>query len=399
MHGGSRSAPEPSSSSVDVRRPLLNISVFGSFGYGNVGDELVPSCIEGLSAECGIPLRVLPVSRFRSGKLDGVVYLGTEDGDALRAALGSKVLLCGGGIVEPQDFSCLNQLVTAGKRMGGVDFLPFAISTDHAVRYSRRHSVGIKRALGHLPEIYVRDDLSNAALQRLLPGQTVTTVGDIALWLRAEEPPRDVFRPTDAPSIAVTLGDQWTSDDFISYIANEIARASRRLDLAVDLIPISNTVGKDVELHARLQECLRERHGVKARLSLFAGAAILNPAWIAYAYAKSAVVVGMRLHACVMAYSQRTPFVAIAYHPKVAGFCKTIAWSDFVLPDRLPKQQDDGSYGYRFETLALQSNDVADRLEAVLAMSDFSALDFYRRRQRTLWPAVVDWLMETGARP
>lgn len=394
MRQGSDVWLEPGASSLGgVGADISTVTVFGSFGYGNVGDELVPSCVERLSAESGYPIRARPVTRFRSGKLDGIIYLQPED-KALASALAGKVILCGGGIIEPRDMSCLNQLVLAGRRVGGARFMPFAISTDHSVRYSWRQSRGIRRALGHLPEVYVRDDLSNEALQKLLPGQTVTTVGDIALWLRAEEPPADLFRPLDTPSIAVTLGDRWTSDDFISYMADEIARASRQLDMSIDLIPISNTVGPDVEIHTRLQECLRERHGVEARLSLFSGAAILKPGWIAYAYASSAVVVGMRLHACVMAYSQRTPFVAIAYHPKVAGFCKTIAWSDFVLPARLPKQQDDGSYGYRFETLALKRNDLAERIEAALEAPDFSALDFYRRRQRTLWPSIADWLTE-----
>lgn len=370
------------------------ISVFGSFGYGNVGDELVPECIENLSLECGLSITVRPISRFRSGELDGIVYLRPEDEAEVHEALLRKVLLCGGGIVEPRQMSCLNQLVLAGKVRGGAQFMPFAISTDASIGYTWRQTRSIRRALAHLPEIFVRDDLSNEALQAILPGQSVTTVGDIALWLRSEVPPTNVYRPLDSPYLAITLGDRWTSDNAIDYISAEVAQAARYLNLRVDLIPISKTVGVDVEVHRRLQVCLRERHGIDSRLSLFSSSRALRPGWVAYAYANAAVVVGMRLHACVMAYSQRTPFVAVAYHPKVAGFCKTVAWSEHVVPFRLPPRQDDGTYGYRFETLALRGGELAERVEAAMEFRDFSGLDFYRLRQQTLWPGVAKWLTE-----
>lgn len=369
-----------------------SVPVFGSFGFGNVGDELVPDCISRLSLENGVTLRMQPVSRFRSGKLNGVLYLRPEDEARLGDVFRRRMLLCGGGIIEPRAKSCLNRLLDTSRRLGGVEFMPFAISVDHSTTYSLRQKYRIRRALGHLPEIFVRDDLSNEALRALLPGTPITTVGDIALWLSAEAPPRDLYTALEKPYLAITLGDQWVSDKFVSYVAGEVAQASRRLGLAVDIIPISNTVGVDVALHRRLQACLRERHGIEARLSLFAGADILEPRWVAHAYANASVVVGMRLHACILAYAQRTPFVALAYHPKVAGFCRTVGWNEFVLPRKLPRKQDEGVYGYHFDTVNLQEGELVEAIEAAKEFNDFSALDFYRLRQRTAWRSVLDWL-------
>lgn len=370
------------------------VPVFGSFGFGNVGDELVPTCLARLSLACGVPLTTQPISRFGSGKLDGVLYLRAEDEPHLRGAFQKKIILCGGGIIEPREKSCLNRLVETGRRLGGAEFMPFAISTDHATSYSWKQRRRIRRALAHLSEVFVRDDLSNEALRRILPGTPITTVGDIALWLSAEEPPTGVYRNPDRPYLAVTLGDRWASDAFISFMAGELARTVDRLGLTIDIIPISNTVGVDVDIHRRLQTCLHERHGIEARLSLFAGAEVLKPGWIAHAYANAAVVVGMRLHACVMAYSQRTPFVALAYHPKVAGFCKTVGWTNFVLPRRLPERQDEGEYGYRFETINLADGELVEKITAAIRFGDFSALDYYRHRQKMIWPSVLEWLSE-----
>jgi polysaccharide pyruvyl transferase WcaK-like protein len=84
----------------------------------------------------------------------------------------------------------------------------------------------------------------------------------------------------------------------------------------------------------------------------------IDPRTVSAVYGRAKLVVGMRLHACVMAYGRRTPFVAIAYHPKLHGFAATVGASDFVLP-RQARPQAAKIYGYRFEDTGIDGEQLA----------------------------------------
>jgi polysaccharide pyruvyl transferase WcaK-like protein len=47
--------------------------------------------------------------------------------------------------------------------------------------------------------------------------------------------------------------------------------------------------------------------------------------------ASSSIVVGERLHACVLAAAADKPFVAIEYRPKVRDFSESVAMDDYVI--------------------------------------------------------------------
>lgn len=116
-------------------------------------------------------------------------------------------------------------------------------------------------------------------------------------------------------------------------------------------------------------------------ICLFGQEPVLRPGWVANVYGRAELVIASRLHGCVMAYSQRTPFVGIGYHHKVLGFARTVGWEDAVVPRAMPEMQSRDTYGFTVADLSWQQGALVAAADGALARPDFSALDFYRMKQ------------------
>lgn len=303
-----------------------------------------------------------------------------EDPAALWAqkVISDPVFLVGGGIIEPRKQSCLNRLVELRRATHPFRIQPFAISCEPGVRFGFRERRRLRAALAHLPQILVRDEVSQAALEPLID-RPVRVVGDIVLWL--EPGPLPAMPPLPERYIAVSLADVWTDRGFFDWLAADLAETARRIGAHVLLVPISNAVGRDVEQHRALADDIRENHGVPAQLCDFDGARFPKAQWIASVYQRAALVVASRLHGCVMAYAQKTPFVGIGYHPKLLGFARTVGWEAALLPRHIPARQSSGSYGFAFADIEFRPGDLIAAAENAMACDEFSARDFYRMKQ------------------
>ena len=92
----------------------------------------------------------------------------------------------------------------------------------------------------------------------------------------------------------------------------------------------------------------------------------LDPRQVAAILRAAELTVGMRLHACVIAYAQRCPFLGLAYHPKIAAFTSTVGCGRSLLPRNPPPQQTKSAYGYSFAASGLlEMNLEAAALEAI----------------------------------
>jgi polysaccharide pyruvyl transferase WcaK-like protein len=292
------------------------------------------------------------------------------------------MVLCGGGIVEPKWNACALRLHGLRKTYPELQPRAFAISTDHSVRYPFRIRRALRAAFDHLDEVFVRDEYSREALAELLPRQRVTTVGDIVLNLPAGALPATVAAALPPRYLCLTLADVWTDHAFLDWAAHEAAALGTALDAAVVLAPISTLRGEDLALHAAVAERIRQIPGAPPVIEVFAQKAPIDPGAVAALYRGSALNVSMRLHGCVISYAQRTPFVALSYHPKLQGFAETVGWSDFVLPAQFPKTQSKGVYGYAFRDLNLPQGALVETGLAAADCTEFSGLDYFRMRQR-----------------
>lgn len=272
MYGQTEASPRIADMASASNCPTM---LFGSFGYGNIGDEAVPSAFGRMACAAGEDLTVLPVSRFAKAPMPDIVYMG----DAVRmdrsSLSGRTVFLSGGGIVEPHSNSCLNRLAELRRQTAPFDIQPFAISCEPGVTFGFRERRRLRRLLRGLPEVLVRDEVSQRALESIFQDVPVRVIGDIVLWLEGEALPGQYARDLPERYIAVSLASIWDDEAFFSWVAAELAQISRRLDATILLVPISNAVGDDVAQHRRLCRILDQDFG--ARAQLFDSTAILFP--------------------------------------------------------------------------------------------------------------------------
>lgn len=370
--------------------PGTPLTVFGSFGFGNLGDELVPDCFRHLVRAAGRDADIRSMSRFaKIPPGPSAAFPGDEPPADLA---GRTLVLAGGGIIEPRAMSCMNRAFSLAGRVLGLRVAAHAISVEPGVRFSWRQRRALAGQLRSMGRIMVRDSLSAEVLGTLVPGQPVRVIGDIALWLQPEEVPAELVRHLPGKAIPVILADVWETDDFLDWMATDLADLARNLDAALLMLPISGEFGNDLALHARLRDRLaRVAPDVEVafpaeQLPL----AVFTPGVVGTLLQQAPLVVSMRLHGCVMSYAVGTPFVGLAYHPKLQGFAQTVGWPRALVPRRLPHQQSAGAYGYRFSDLAIGRGDLSAAAAAVIDDADFSARAYFRRLQVT----ALDELLE-----
>ena len=351
--------------------------VFGSFGFGNVGDEAVPEAFGAMAKAAGYSADVQALTRFENGLMDGVIY--RDDAVLFLHDFSRRdVFLVGGGIFEPGENACFNRLYDIHKTARNFDIMPFAVSVEPGVRFSWRDKRRMIHTLNSLETVCVRDELSANVLSGLVPNANIETIGDIVLWLEPKTIPPEVNIPERY--IVVSLASTWTDNGYYNWIVEELSALSNQHDVEIVLLPISFLVGDDIEQHTKiLNRLLDER--VRASLLDFSGIPHFENGWIAEIYRNSELVVSSRLHGCVISYAQGTPFVALGYHPKLKGFCKTVLSESSLLPKTLPDQQDRNAYGFDFESLNLKRGQLVERASHVMGGADFSAKEYYKRKQ------------------
>lgn len=356
------------------------IAVFGSFGYGNIGDEAVPVAFGRMARAAGLDRAILPLSRFAKAPMPGVLY--RADAARLRAELQPEdtVFLVGGGIIEPGPNSCLNRAAEVRRATSPFPILPFAVSVEPGVRFGFAERHRLRRLLRELPELLVRDEQSQTVLSRLIDDIPIRVIGDIALWLEPDALPAPWADMLPERYIAVTLADTWKDAGFFEWLARDLARVARDQQASVVLLPISTAVGDDIALHTALCQRLTEL-ATPAQLLAFEGCPFPAPGWIAEVYRRAELVISARLHGCVIAYAQKTPFVGIGYHPKLEGFARTVGWEAMIVPRDLPRRQSPGAYGFALSDLTFQDGMLSAASRAAMAHGDFSAREFFRMKQ------------------
>jgi polysaccharide pyruvyl transferase WcaK-like protein len=357
------------------------LTVCGSFGFGNAGDEAVPLACQDLAKACGIPLDVAVLGRFAKPAMPEVIGIGNADQSRRERLRGQPLLMIGGGVIEPAE---------AGVIWRCADFLPpfsapaglFAVNVEANVRYGWLQRFRLRRLLSRMSLVAVRDELSGRTLRALAPKIPVEVVGDSILWMEpaAELPPE---ARAAGRFIAVCLAPRWANDPaWYAWIGRELADLANSLDAGLLFVPFSVMADDDRPEHDRVRQAVAAADPkLVCRISMIERE--LPPRQLARVLGEAQLAVSMRLHGCVMAYAARTPFVALAYHPKLTGFTETVGWERFVLPRRFPAAQSAGHYGFSFADLDWSDAGLAAAGREAVAFADFSRLEPLRERLRT----------------
>lgn len=358
-----------------------HLILFGSFGFGNIGDELVPECFRRLLKAAGRDRHVEVISRFQ----------GTQVGEAASfpapttevSTTSGTVVLAGGGVIEPRSISCMNRAFRLRAQNPGLRVTTHAISVEPGVRFSWGQRCELERQLRHIQRPVVRDVLSAEILMRLTPKYPVRVVGDIALWMEPEPLPLQLEKILPKRCIAVILGDCWDTEDFLNWLASDLQHLANQMDAGILLIPFSGVFGTDFQINSRILDILRSKDPNLCVISLLdhLGFDCLTPGLAAELLSRCQLTISTRLHGCVVSYAVGTPFLALAYHPKLRGFVETVGHNYALVPDQLPDRQNPKAYGYAFADLGIHSGMLSRRAEVAFNEADFSATAYFRQLQ------------------
>jgi len=355
------------------------ITVCGSFGFGNTGDEAIILAYTDILNKVGVDRGIDALSRYKTTDIEKVI--GTSQDERIDEIRKQPIVVSGGGIVESNDLGTVLRCseFISKKFTKNIGFI--GISVEPGVDYGWNIKRKILKTLRQstLPAIYTRDLFSEVILRKMYPDLVIKTTGDLVLWMIADE-----YKPKDFPSyiaddyIVISFSNCWGDDSqWYTWITKELISIANDLGVSLLFVPMSSKFDDDRVEHRVVADMIIDKSKGKVNVECMNGD--YTGREIAAIYKDAKLVVSMRLHGCVIAYGQKTPFIGLSYHPKLVGFSYTVGLRRNVLPVRTPRMQAADRYGYRFQDVGLMDGDLNDSAKLAIEGVDYSSLEYYKR--------------------
>jgi polysaccharide pyruvyl transferase CsaB len=300
----------------------VRVLLSGYYGFGNLGDEAL---LEVIAEQVrrrfpAVRLDVLSATPESTAAKFGVEATPRWDLRAVKAAIAraDAVLSGGGGLL--QSATSLRSLVY------------YAGILRAAIRAHRKtmifaQSIGPLDALGSmvvrrscrgLDRATVRDERSRALLSSLLAQTPVERTAD-PVFLYDPDATIDLSReglgPESAPYALVALRRCPSFAKGVATIARAVDRLSQTHGVRVAFLPLGGR--SDAEVSTTVIRACRTAPMLLPEPTLEKAAAMI---------AGARIVVGMRLHALVLAARSAVPFLAVSYDPKVGSLLDDLAY-------------------------------------------------------------------------
>lgn len=348
-------------------RPPLRLVISGYYGRGNIGDEAILAGLVAAfrSREPDVRLTVISARPADTRAHHGVEAVSHRDllgiGRAIRAA---DALLSGGGSLLHDQTSqrpvpYYGGTILLARLLGR----PAYVHAQGLGPLRRRHqrwlaALALRAATG----VSLRDERSVALLHELGVRRTAQIVPDPALALL----PPALPEPNGRPRLVVSLRDWPEADRWLPAVTDALRRLGERFEIVLLPMHLPEDIALAEQVAAELDDArVKVPADHRDAIETIAGAD---------------VVLGMRLHALILAALAARPFVAVSYDPKVIAFA-----------GQLDQPVGADVHG---------SVDV-DRLVAMV--EDHGARDDYRERVATLCAraeaSTVELLDRIGATP
>jgi len=239
---------------------------------------------------------------------------------AVRAAIArADLVLSGGGGLLQNATSTRSLLYYAGiiraAARAGKPVMIFAQSIgplDRAGRLIVREMCkGVRRAT-------VRDEASRVLLHRLLPKVPIERTADVVWMLERDATPFDLEAEglgADSDPLAVVCVRKIAAfDRGVKTLAAAVDRLAAR-GAKVAFLPLGGVT--DAEASATIIRACESEPVLLPAFELEKAAQVIG---------RARVVIGMRLHAVIIAARLAIPFLAVPYDPKVSALCNELAW-------------------------------------------------------------------------
>ncbi len=295
----------------------------GYYGYGNLGDEaLLEVIVERLRArwpDCAV--EVLSGDPAGTAAAYGVEATARMDVGRVRTAIerADVVLSGGGGLL--QNVTSLRSLVyysgVIRSAVGaGKPAMVFAQSVGPLDFWGRAL---VRNFCKGLAAATVRDERSRALLASLLPGVAVERTADPVFLFQPGGEPLDLaaegLAGDDAPLVVVSARKWQGSGATAQGLAHAVDRLAGKHGARVAFLPLGGPPDAEVSTEV-IRKC--------------ASTPVLLPDYplgqAAQVIGRASLVIGMRLHALIIAARLGVPFLALPYDPKIDALCEDLRY-------------------------------------------------------------------------
>lgn len=367
--------------------PRERITVCGSFGYRNAGDEGAWLAVQDLLADLNADIRTDILTRFPRPDMIEVIGVGPSDRTRRSALAGNPLVFVGGGIIDasPQCVFLATEPFIREVALPSMSLV--SVSCEAGAEYPKAIRDRIANQLGRMRTVTVRDEVSAQTLHELAPTLEIQITGDIVLWIKPERVGLPSAVTTLERYVAVNLAPRWLDDNtFYDWIVPELESLGNGLDVPLVFVPCSTRFDDDRVVHDRIVRAIRERD---PKMRMVQVVEDLQPKQTAGILAGAVATVGMRLHACVMSYATGVPCVGLAYHSKLHGFARTVGAQEHFLPRRLPIGKHEISAGFSFADSGLASCNLLAATNAAIAGTTFDRRDDLKRKSAAALVAAI----------
>ncbi|HEV3088907.1 MAG TPA: polysaccharide pyruvyl transferase CsaB [Candidatus Elarobacter sp.] len=297
--------------------------ISGYYGFGNLGDEaLLEVIVEKLRARWpGCEVNVLsgdPAATARTYEVDATPRM---DIPRVRAAIerADVVLSGGGGLL--QNVTSLRSLlyysgVIRSAIRAGKPTMVFAQSIGPLDFWGRAM---VRNFCKGLAGATVRDERSRALLGSLLPGVAIERTADPVFLFETGSEPLDLaaegLAGDDAPLVIVSVRKWQGAEATAQAMANVVDRLAAKYGARVAFLPLGGP--PDAEAATTIIRRCASTPVLLPDYALGQAAQVIS---------RAALVIGMRLHALIIAARLAVPFLALPYDPKVTALLEDLRY-------------------------------------------------------------------------
>lgn len=294
----------------------------GYYGFGNLGDEALLAIIVATLRRryAGCEIDVLTNDPKQTAAEYGVSATPRANWSAVRRAIAAAdVVLSGGGGLLQNATSLRSLVYYAGIiRLAVRTGKPTMIFAQSIGPLDYWGKAVVRQLCRGIARATVRDERSRALLAPLVPGTVVERTADPVFLFAPGESPLDLAAEGLAgsdPLVIVSVRQWQGADRTATALAAAVDRLADAFGARIAFLPLGGPADADASTvvirRCRSNPVLLPRYSLAQAAQVIAGARL---------------VIGMRLHALIIAARLGVPFTALPYDPKVSALLEDLRY-------------------------------------------------------------------------